>query len=306
MSKPGLWCALLFVAVSPLALVGCDLHVPAEAQPFTAKFYFEGKALELAQAIDRRDAASINRLVHQEGVNPDVTFDAQHMPMVGWPLINKNYEGLRLLLEAGANPNARYRPVIRDDLPGAPNAMIYAAGMKDSRYLALLLDHGGDPNTISQGGEPLTYTARLADAWPNVQLLIERGADVNHRISGNETRKPIDWYSMLGDFEQVYWLLQHGADPMGKLSAPDLPEGRSMPTVTSIFYMPVQDWAKPWQEKCQVWLLERGMARPPIPKNLRSRREAFGMTNNVEDIPLPVFTLLPEDQRQIPMPMPSP
>ncbi len=294
MNRLFLLCSLALCAIGSPLLAGCQAPESAGRLGFNARHYYQGKALELARAVDRKDAAAIQRLIKEEGVDPDTLFDGKGMPLVAWPLVTHNLEGLRLLLEAGADPNARHRPVVRDDLPGANNAMVFAAGMEDRRYLELLLDHGGDPNTRTMGDSPLTYAARLSDRWPNVQLLIERGADVNHRMYGNKNNKPIDWYAGLGNFEQVYWLLQHGADPTTAIEAPGFPQDGTLPTLQDIFYKPVQDWARPWQEKCQVWVLERGIKRPPMLEYIRKNREQLGLPTREEDIPLPAYELLPE------------
>ena len=82
-------------------LVACSIPPPAR-QPFRATDHFQGKALELAQAVDRKDAAAIRHLIKDEGVNPDTIFDQANMPMVAWPIINQNFDGLRLLLDNGA------------------------------------------------------------------------------------------------------------------------------------------------------------------------------------------------------------
>ena len=42
----------------------------------------------------------------------------------------------------------------------------------------------------------------------------------------------------------------------------------------------------PWQKKCQLWLVARGIPRPPMPKGIRDKREAFGFPTKEEDIPL--------------------
>ena len=260
---------------------------PAVQQKFFAESYFQGAALELAQAVDRKDGAAISRLIKQEGLNPDLIFDEHNMPFVAWPVLNENEEGLRLLLEAGANPNARRLYPLRKDSPGANNAMVYAAGMEDQRFLSLLLDHGGDPNTQNSNAEALTYVAHLRNQWPNVQLLIQRGANVNYSTNSGGNDTVMAWYSGLGNFEQVYWLLQHGGDPTVKIKAwPGTPRDGAMPILEDIYYLPVQARGVAWQRKCQQWLQDKGIERPPIPEFLRKRRVDFGLPSEEQDIPV--------------------
>ncbi|MBN8893261.1 MAG: hypothetical protein J0I71_00285, partial [Rhodanobacter sp.] len=66
---------LLLVLFGGLGLVACSIPPPPARQPFRATDHFQGKALELAQAVDRKDAAAIRHLIKDEGVNPDTIFD---------------------------------------------------------------------------------------------------------------------------------------------------------------------------------------------------------------------------------------
>ena len=248
----------------------------------TASVNYTGDALKLAEAVDRRDADKVRRLIHDEGVDPNGVFSDHGLPIVAWPVLNRNPEGLRLLLDNGADPNAR-----RSRPDGRPinNAMIYAAQEPDQRLLTMLLDHGGDPNAENANGEALTFVAWLRDQWPNVQLLVLRGADVNYARNSGGDDTIAAWYARLGDFEQVYWLLQHGADPTVKMKGvPGVSEDR-MPILESIYYMPVKPGFVEWQQKCQRWLRERGITRPPIPAFLKERRKSLGLPSDEKDIP---------------------
>jgi ankyrin repeat protein len=279
---------LSLIAVCGFALSACLAASPQAAQPFAATDHFQGKALELAQAIDRKDAAAIERLVEVEKVDPDTMFDQADMPIVAWPVINGNAEGLKLLLNAGADPNARKLRPERQYGKARDNALVFAAGLSDQTYLKLLLDHGGDPNTKNANDEPLIYVARLAHQWPNVQYLVERGANINEGLyepAGYDTA--LNWYSRLGDFEQVYWLLQKGGDPLRKMS--DEPGKRNfgrMPVVEDIYYLPVQPRAVEWQRRCQQWLRARNIPRPAMQPSMKQDRIKLGLPSEEKDIPL--------------------
>ena len=119
-STPIRLAVILTLITSLFCLTACFAAPPPPVQQkFFAESYFQGAALELAQAVDRKDGAAISRLIKQEGLNPDLIFDEHNMPFVAWPVLNENEEGLRLLLEAGANPNARRLYPLRKDSPGA-------------------------------------------------------------------------------------------------------------------------------------------------------------------------------------------
>lgn len=255
---------------------------------FPASSYFEGEALELAEAIDRNDASDVERLIKQEGINPDVIFDESAMPMVAWPVFNKNLLGLKLLLDNGADPNARRIDSQRPSGQQRNNALVFAAGNADPRYLAMLLDYGGDPNTHSSNGEALTHVAYLQDQWPNVQMLIERGANINEGLYAPESYNTVvNWYSRFGNFEQVYWLLQHGADPTRTTETQKGSINKTrMPVVDDIYWLPVKPQIVPWQRKCQHWLREHGIERSPMPTQIKESRIQLGLPSEEKDIPL--------------------
>ncbi len=99
------------------------------------------------------------------------------------------------------------------------------------------------------------------------------------------------WYARLGDFEEAYWLLQHGGDPTVKTTPPPEYTGsgnlEGWPILEAIHYLPVQPRGEEWQRKCQVWLREHGIARPPMPEFLRKDRATFGLPTDEKEIPLP-------------------
>lgn len=281
---------LVVILVLSACLTACHAQPASEpaAAGFRASNYFQGKALELAEAIDRNDATDIQRLIKQEGVNPDVIFDETAMPMVAWPVFNKNLPGLKLLLDNGANPNARRIDSQRPHGQQRNNALVFAAGEADSRYLAMLLDYGGDPNTHNSNGEPLTYVATLRDQWPNVKLLIERGANINEGLYDPASYNTVvNWYSSFGDFEQVYWLLQHGADPTRTTETQKGSANRTrMPVVDDIYWLPVKPQIIEWQRKCQHWLREHNIERQPMPTYMKEDRIKLGLPSEEKDIPL--------------------
>jgi ankyrin repeat protein len=273
--------ALLLAACSPPPAA-------AHEQPFRASDHFQGKALELAQAVDRKDAVAIHHLIKDEGVNPDTIFDQANMPMVAWPVINGNLEGLRLLLDNGANPNARKVEPLREYGKKRDNAMVFAAGLPDQRFLKLLLDRGGDPNTMNSNDEQLTYTATLNHQWPNVQLLIERGANINQPLYTTDGYNTVlNWYTKYGDFEEAYWLLQHGADPTRKIKAdPGTYNYGRMPMIENIYYAAVTPDAIAWQRKCQHWLRYHGIPRTDAMGPWKEYRRKLGIPSDPKDIPL--------------------
>lgn len=263
------------------------LSACARTSSHGAERYFEGKALELAIAAEQGDAATITRLIKTEGVNPDKEFSKQDgIPLIAWPLRAQNLEGLRAMLDNGADPNARRIETLDGETFRHNNAMVYAAKMDDPRYLALLLDHGGDPDTRTSNTETLLFQAFISgNLWKNIQLLVERGAHVNESNIG-QADTVLSWYTGRGGFEQAYWLLEHGADPTiasPSSAQPGAPDRTAM--VEAIYWEITTPDLLPWQKKCQQWLIDHGIARPPLPQYIREKREAFGFPAKEQDIP---------------------
>ena len=282
-----------------LAVAGCDISQPESATPAQQSQYSvdrvfkDPKAQALALAAEQGNAAEVTRLMKQEHVNPDVIFsdDDSGMPLIAWPVFTLNAVGLKAMLENGANPNAR-KPghTVRKFKDGSvsdhfdyDNAMVWAAKQEDPTYLKLLLDHGGDANTRNANGESLLFQSYIwHNQWRNVQLLVERGGDVNGISQGGTVLYD---YSSLGGFEQAYWLLEHGADPKaGALVQP--PDQPRYMAVEAIFWYPGDAADPSWQRKCQQWLLQHGYKRSPMPDSYRDMRKNLGLPYEEKDIPL--------------------
>lgn len=275
---------LLSAAWLTLFLVnGC-----AASSSHGASDYFDGKALTLAIATETGDADVIRHMVGDEGVDPDKTFAKRDgIPLIAWPLRAGSLEGLRALLDNGADPNAREVKQANGRELRFNNAMVYAAKMDDPRFLELLLKHGGNPNTRNSANETLLFQAFISgNQWENVKLLIENGANINEANRGSADTV-LSWYTTRGGFEHAYWLMEHGADPTIMLTPPKT-SGKPdrMIMAEHIYWGITTPELLPWQKKCQQWLVARNIPRPPMPDGIRQKREAFGLPATEKDIPL--------------------
>jgi ankyrin repeat protein len=267
-----------------LLLSGCSAS-PSHG----AADHFDGEALQLAMATETGDSQAIRRLIKDEGVDPDSTFARRDgIPIVAWPLRAGNLDGLRSLLDNGADPNAREVKQMNGREVHFNNAMVYAAKMEDPRFLELLLKHGGDPNTRNSANETLMLQAFLSgNQWKNIQTLVEHGAKINESNLSKGDDTVLSWYTSRGGFDSAYWLLEHGADPTIPSRPPagsNLPSRQMM--VEDIYWGVTTPDLLPWQKKCQQWLIARNIPRPTMPEHIRKKREAFGFPTREEDIPL--------------------
>jgi len=293
---------LLLLSTALFLQTGCLLSAPSPAAKSAhtrslETWYPDKGAQALAVAAEFGDAAEVRRLMKEEGVNPDKHFSPEGMPLIAWPIFTKNPAGLKAMLENGADPNAailhpaqeteRFRGRYEN------NAMVWAAKQEDPIYLRHLLDHGGNPNTRNSNNETLVFQAFIwQNQWQNVQLLIQRGAYINEPHSGGISGPVVELYATSGGFERVHWLLERGADPgleyHGDLATPPFSSHTASPTIRAIFWKPMKAGVgREWQTKCQRWVLAKGFSRPPIPKNYRKDREAFGYEIDESKVPLP-------------------
>jgi len=294
------WMTRLILLLLVLMLGGCwalspPTPTPAQQSKYSLdRFFADPQAQALALAAERGDAQAVQRLMKVDQVNPDVIFGQDGMPLLAWPIFTHSPAGLKAMLENGADPNAKQLHPAQDTTRfkgrHENNALVWAAEQEDPIYLKLLLDHGGDPDTRNSNGETLLFHAFIKqNQWQNVKLLVERGADVNAYAGmlGNI----ISHYAGRGGFEQIYWLLQHGADPAVTFSYGKSVIRPDSPTIESIFWAPGTPPVHDWQRKCQLWLVAHGYKRPPMPDHYRKMRKDFGYPYEEEDIPL----VLPPD-----------
>jgi uncharacterized protein len=266
-----------------LLLTACLKLPPATAQSrygdLNKEFPGHPQAAALALAAEHGDVKEIRRLMKDEGVNPDTVFSKDGMPLVAWPVFTENPAGLKAMLENGADPNARDpKPFAvtkeADGSGGAyyhDNALVWAAKADDPIYLKLLLDHGGNPDTRNSNNETLLLQAKFLGTWENIELLVERGADINAQ---SQQTAFVDEYAGLGSFVRTLWLLEHGAKP-------------TQYTIDNIFWHPGNPKKPESQRQCQQWLLQHGYKRPPVmSKGNRKLRTAYGFPTDEKDIPL--------------------
>lgn len=122
--------------------------------------------VDLAAAVRAGDIATVKAMMEKGGADPNVK-DASGTPLLMTAVVYGNAESVRILLEHGADANAKN--------PAGATALLWAAG--DWEKASLLIAHGADVNVQSAlGRTPLLSAAAQDGAGPVVGMLLKKGA----------------------------------------------------------------------------------------------------------------------------------
>lgn len=124
--------------------------------------------LDVFEAAALGDAHAMERLLARDEGAFDA-FSADGFQPLGYAAFFGHLEMVRLLLEAGANPNVRSR----NGISAAPLHSALANGHK--QIAKLLIESGADVNDASNGWTPLHYVAHSGDV-ETARILLDRGA----------------------------------------------------------------------------------------------------------------------------------
>ena len=239
------------LALCAAAVVGCGRG--GKRDP--GQYWSDPKSVALAKAIGRGDLAEIDRLV-ADGADVN-SVGKEYASPLAWAIARQQKEAYKRLLAHGADPSVRYRE--------HPSIVHLVAGAdKDSDWLRLVLEHGGDPNSpgfpVPPGGDHLDaimkektpiFDAIESRRKESLDLLIKAGADIDHADATGET--PLIYAASLNWFDSVYYLLEAGADYRKKQYGRDVTYEIIHTSVD-----PESDLGK-WREKVIDWLRQRGV-----------------------------------------------
>lgn len=187
--------ALLALLGLPLAAVG-EMRIAGG----TAQAYFgNSPEARLARAAAEGRTDDVMRLVK---AGADVNAHGrQNMTPLVWALTARNVEGLRGLLQAGADPDQHVGP------HHSFHPVWLAAGMDSPEPLRVLLEFKGDPNAAHEGPE---FNALMQSIMrpDNLKLLVRAGADVN--AADRMGRTVALSAAKLAQYEVVTYLLKQG------------------------------------------------------------------------------------------------
>ena len=215
------------------------------------EYYFaDPKVITLIKAAENGDKATIKAMVNA-GANINTVGKEGLTPLI-WSFLSHNYDGIRALLKNGADPNL---VSLEDD-----SALTLAAGSKDIKILEIVLQHGGNPNAYGQRGNTALLLAIHRRHWEHMRILLKYGADIN-KMDIHNSSTPAQTAASMGAYDQVYYMLEHGAD--------HTITDRYGYTLAHTLNLPVGD-ASPWKKKVQKILESRGISFP-VPRPNRPK-----------------------------------
>ena len=205
--------AFASVTSSPLAFAAQQQAALALWKMQPDQYFDNPKEVQLANAV-----ATGNLTLAQQSLDDGVDVNRvgrEGMTPLFWAISKQNLQGFRWLLDHGANANTLTRWQTADGQTEIASALALAAVMKDSSYLQMLLDHGGDPNAVTNDWEQTPiYAVIMRRGIDNVKLLIEYHADLNHQDKSLKT--PMLEAVNARMYAIALLLLQSGADPTVK------------------------------------------------------------------------------------------
>lgn len=160
----------------------------------------------LVEMAEYQDWNGVQSSISTEDIN---AVQPDGMTALFWAVYYDKTDVARLLLNAGANPNAESRYGL--------TPLIQAAMNGNSDMITMLLDAGADANASTPEGDNAILNASRTGAAEGVLALIEAGANVNSRDS-YLWQTPLMWAAANNQAEVARILIANGAD-MNAISA---------------------------------------------------------------------------------------
>ena len=236
-----MWCKFFYTVLFffSLQLFSCR-DIPVNKDDLLGDDFrlFQGTvAWNLAKAVEDQNVTEIKRQVLSLKVPIDYKEEKFGETLLMIAVWTNKLRSVKALLQLGANPNEP-----NDTLRNfGRNAVLFASESKipSPEILQLLLDYGGNPNSIECGKQKdnlgnwipardFALNAAVFTGFEKVKILVEAGADVNLQT---EFTVPGAMHAAIiyGRMDVLLYLLEHGADYRRKFERIDWdnPEHRS-------------------------------------------------------------------------------
>ena len=173
--------------------------------------FWQGESLALAKAIRKNNVDSLKFVVQKYAIDLNKPGNGG-MTFLLWSCSHRHLEATRALLELGADPNQNI--VVGKQVNDTYQLVSLLAEGDQYDLLNLVLDHGGDPNSL-HGSQPALHCAidndkdRDSGKFDNMLLLIDKGADINRVDHSGYT--PVMYAASANQYIAVEILLNKGA-----------------------------------------------------------------------------------------------
>ena len=202
---------LMLASTSSCCAMTAKQRAENALEDMRAEQYFTNAVqAKFVTAIGKNDNNAANELLAQ-GAEVNAFGDEGITPLI-WALLKQQIGSVEFLLGKGADPNQVTRWTNELGREEWASPLSVAAKFENERYLEALLAEGANPNLIVNAvDETALFTASLHRRFRNMELLIAKGADVNHRSQFGYT-PVLD--AVLGRvFSSALVLLNAGANP---------------------------------------------------------------------------------------------
>ena len=236
-----MWCKFFYTVLFffSLQLFSCR-DIPVNKDDLLGDDFrlFQGTvAWDLAKAVEDQNVTEIKRQVLSLKVPVDYKEEKFGETLLMIAVWTNKLRSVKALLQLGANPNEPNDTLLNF----GRNAVLFASESKipSPEILQLLLDYGGNPNSIECGKQKdnlgnwipardFALNAAVFTGFEKVKILVEAGADVNLQT---EFTVPGAMHAAIiyGRMDVLLYLLEHGADYRRKFERIDWgnPEHRS-------------------------------------------------------------------------------
>jgi ankyrin repeat protein len=164
--------------------------------------FFEDQQLYAARAIADGDMKRLRAVARPSEIDRP---GKKGMTLLWFAIQEKRFDAIEVLVSLGSNPDQQV-------VQGLGTPFLHALEVEDLRFLTAMLDGGLPVNQVRDGGESLLYRAAgpHGRTFGHVELLVQRGADVNLPRDNGET--PIFSAILTMEPERARYLAEHGAD----------------------------------------------------------------------------------------------
>ncbi len=225
-------------------------------------------AWEVAKAIEKNDTSKVRKLLLNK---PKDLIDYQEskfgQSLLNWAVYSSHYSSVVVLAELGANPNLKAND--------STTAFIQAANHREtSNYLKVLLNHGGDVNSVANTSAPQHLRTPLiaaAKSLDNIKLLIKAGADPNYTYRENNKIQNVLIYAFYSDNIDIirYLIIEIGVNCKNATGV--TLEGDSLYVNNDLRLLPYPLNSEEYKKKMEVvdFLEKQGINywETPIPKH---------------------------------------